>query len=889
ASSVHVRVHQKSNLAQCRIPLGARCDNWGHGPLCVPRNNEDGGPAGIQDTGSVGVWGQCSDTNGCQDGLTCVKHAPGYTQCKPAELPQGELVWPEEGRYGLVLRTLSIRPEVSAARGRFPLPEPCIVIDDSVLARTRATLRIARSHHGCDATFGRLARTCADCHSPNGFKRCLLRNNNGGGQGSCTITNYSQCDDQNWSGSPCCADPSFECRWADNGSNVKLRSHSWICLPLKTSTPSHPHSIISMKLALLLVSAGVVATVQASNVHVRVHHKNYDSSCTITNWSQCDGQNWSGSTCCADPSFECRWDDKGQNVKLCQPRNGYGPGPTPAPPTTPCPGPAPTTKAPCKGSVGVWGQCSDTNGCQDGLTCVKHSPNYSQCKPAELPQGELCGQKKGDMDWFYDKCPSGQKCLKQGDDFRCQNAGYKHHHKRHHHHSDEKNGQCTITNWSQCDGQNWTGSTCCADPGFECRWSDNGNNVKTCQPRKWHHHKRHHHHSDEKNGQCTITNWSQCDGQNWSGSTCCADPGFECRWADNGNNVKFLASGTKPTTISALLSPLDSPHTYFDRCDWPKSCMSVQAHSLPNLPRSVTSTTMKVALLIAAAAVATTHASTFHVRVHHKGADCTITNWSQCDGQNWSGSTCSELPKGELCGQKKGDMDWFYDKCPSGQKATTSVARTPASTTSIITTSSTKSCIKGTLVFLFLAAATIVTAQNAAVHPAGNVAVWGQCSDANGCQDGLTCVKHSPYYSQCKPVELPQGDLCGQKKHDMDWFYDHCPSHQKCLKQGEDFRCQNAGEQQQQQPQSTTKVAVWGQCSDTNGCQDGLTCVKHSPYYSQCKPAELPQGDLCGQKKHDMDWFYDHCPSHQKCLKQGEDFRCQNAGERRLRQRGKEH
>ncbi|GMF12515.1 unnamed protein product [Phytophthora lilii] len=48
-----------------------------------------------------------------------------------------------------------------------------------------------------------------------------------------------------------------------------------------------------------------------------------------------------------------------------------------------------------------------------------------------------------------------------------------------------RNGEeCTITNELQCDGQNWVGSTCCADPSYECRWSDDEHNVKRCQKKK---------------------------------------------------------------------------------------------------------------------------------------------------------------------------------------------------------------------------------------------------------------------------------------------------------------------------------------------------------------------------------------------------------------------
>ncbi|GMF29544.1 unnamed protein product [Phytophthora fragariaefolia] len=93
---------------------------------------------------------------------------------------------------------------------------------------------------------------------------------------------------------------------------------------------------------------------------------------------------------------------------------------------------------------------------------------------------------------------------------------------------------CTITNESQCNGQNWSGSTCCADPNYECRWSDDGQNVQRCQKKWWNKHQK----NSEQKSWCTITNESQCNGQNWSGSTCCADPNYECRWSDDGQNVQ---------------------------------------------------------------------------------------------------------------------------------------------------------------------------------------------------------------------------------------------------------------------------------------------------------------------------------------------------------------
>ncbi|POM73552.1 Putative lectin [Phytophthora palmivora] len=213
-------------------------------------------------------------------------------------------------------------------------------------------------------------------------------------------------------------------------------------------------------LTAVLALSAVNAAEQAS-IHLRIHGKD---SCTITNESQCNGQNWTGSTCCADPNYECRWSDDGQNVQRCQKKSGG---------TTGNPGTG------GGGSVGDWGDCTGGKKCSNPTSvCVRYSNYYSQCKPGTLPAGELCGQNDGTNVWMYDKCPSNQKCVANGSDFRCTNK------KHHHHHKEHDKGWCTITNESQCDGQNWTGSTCCADSSYECRWSDDGQNVKRCQ-KKW--------------------------------------------------------------------------------------------------------------------------------------------------------------------------------------------------------------------------------------------------------------------------------------------------------------------------------------------------------------------------------------------------------------------
>ncbi|KAG2798117.1 hypothetical protein PC116_g18856 [Phytophthora cactorum] len=118
---------------------------------------------------------------------------------------------------------------------------------------------------------------------------------------------------------------------------------------------------------------------------------------------------------------------------------------------------------------------------------------------------------------------------------------------------------CTITNESQCNGQNWTGSTCCADPNYECRWSDNDQNVQRCQKKNGSGTNT----GGTTGGSCTITNESQCDGQNWTGSTCCADSNYECRW-DAGQNVKRCQKK------NCVLLCRDPKNEYYSTCFKPK-------------------------------------------------------------------------------------------------------------------------------------------------------------------------------------------------------------------------------------------------------------------------------------------------------------------------------
>lgn len=76
-----------------------------------------------------------------------------------------------------------------------------------------------------------------------------------------------------------------------------------------------------MKVApVFILVASVAATAAGHSYNNHRHHLHYAKTpvCTIENESQCNGQNWSMSTCCKNLNYECRRDDFGQNVMRCQ-------------------------------------------------------------------------------------------------------------------------------------------------------------------------------------------------------------------------------------------------------------------------------------------------------------------------------------------------------------------------------------------------------------------------------------------------------------------------------------------------------------------------------------------------------------------------------------------
>ncbi|KAE9306364.1 hypothetical protein PF008_g21487 [Phytophthora fragariae] len=180
---------------------------------------------------------------------------------------------------------------------------------------------------------------------------------------------------------------------------------------LKSSSSNTNMKIFALAVAAVATVSAVEASEQAS-IHLRIHDKG--GSCTITDASQCNGQNWTGSTCCADSNYECRWSDDGQNVQRCQAIDWYDGEYAVGTDND-------KKEAPTKSYVDVWGDCSASDAvCADSTNwCVQHSDSYWQCKPATLGNGELCGQHDGTNEWDYPMCPVGQTCQPLETDMRC--------------------------------------------------------------------------------------------------------------------------------------------------------------------------------------------------------------------------------------------------------------------------------------------------------------------------------------------------------------------------------------------------------------------------------------------------------------------------------------
>ncbi|KAG1704706.1 hypothetical protein DVH05_005635 [Phytophthora capsici] len=261
-----------------------------------------------------------------------------------------------------------------------------------------------------------------------------------------------------------------------------------------------------MKIFILAATAfatfSAVNAAAESSLHLRVHTKG--GACTITKESQCDGQNWTGSTCCADSGYECRWSDDGQNVKRCQKKRGtnhHKAAEDNDAESTEDDWSSADSEATDDHSVDSEGSEIDSGsedwygseGSEDTEDWSKSSGDsqladgYSESSEIDSGSDDYSNFGSEGSEYFDSEGSvySGDESYSsydEGSGSEIEEVTIKHH--RHHHHKRLTKGGCTITNESQCDGQNWTGSTCCADSSYECRWSDDGQNVKRCQKKR---------------------------------------------------------------------------------------------------------------------------------------------------------------------------------------------------------------------------------------------------------------------------------------------------------------------------------------------------------------------------------------------------------------------
>lgn len=229
---------------------------------------------------------------------------------------------------------------------------------------------------------------------------------------------------------------------------VRLTAEIHFLIPLKRLTPVN----CKMKTSAVLVLMASIAATAAGHSHYHHHHHRQHHVkapvCGIERESQCNGQNWSMSTCCKDPSYECRWDDFGQNVMRCQKkknlRKAHKQHEAEEDPTEDSTDAisgdsaessgelaslqyaAPTRKhhhkghGQRKGTVGMGFACAEDSDCANDRTCTIYRQMGQVCMPSTLPKGYLCGQS-GPNYWKYDACASGLFCnpVGSGTDMRC--------------------------------------------------------------------------------------------------------------------------------------------------------------------------------------------------------------------------------------------------------------------------------------------------------------------------------------------------------------------------------------------------------------------------------------------------------------------------------------
>lgn len=240
---------------------------------------------------------------------------------------------------------------------------------------------------------------------------------------------------------------------------------------------------------------------------------------------------------------------------------------------------------------------------------------------------------------------------------------------------------------------------------------------------------------------CSIPKQSQCDGENWTKSKCCKDKDHECRW-DAGARVKKCQPVRAPQDNANQSDPI---LTALD--DWVSPDEDGEKEDrLVGVFEDCTD----------------------------EFAHCEYGN--ECLTMNRFYRRCMPpvLAANELCGQNDGVNFWKYDKCAEGFACMATGARNE------------QHC---------------KVKHDPPLHekfwwPTHHpdkpqyMNLWQECMKPHQvCKHDSVCVKYSKDYSQCKPLVLPPGELCGQHDGTNVWKFDHCTVPQKCEPVGSDFRC----------------------------------------------------------------------------------------------------
>lgn len=275
--------------------------------------------------------------------------------------------------------------------------------------------------------------------------------------------------------------------------------------------------------------------------------------------------------------------------------------------------------------------------------------------------------------------------------------------------------------------------------------------------------------------------------------------------------------------------------------------------------------TLSLALLASVA-----QAGHLHVRIHTKLA----AEWEQCMWED----KAERCEAGLACIETSEDVGYCMTTSPGeGEQCAGQSIDGPWSV----------SCNDPSLTCTFYSSAYSHCARSESEKPEdqqGSVDEFGQCKWPDGsaaCKSGLQCIEESPGYGHCAKKAAELWGQCGGKTVHGAWSAT-CPSDASC-QYWDDWYSQCVPSDSTQAPTPTptpTKssggggdVKVWGQCGgDSNysggvTCESGASCVRHSNWYAQCKPYELPVGELCAQNDGGANvWSYEHCADGATCV-----------------------